>query len=58
MEGLLARLDDEELREIALLKLQGFTNEEIAARIGRALPTVERRLRLIRQTWKEEAADE
>ena len=43
-----------QLRTIALLKLEGHTNDEIAARIGRSVPTVERRLRLIRQTWKEE----
>jgi len=43
-----------DLRTIALLKLEGYTNDEIAARIDRSVPTVERRLRLIRQTWKEE----
>jgi len=57
MDRLLGLLDDGELRAIALLKLQGFTNEEIAAEIGRALPTVERRLRLIRDIWQEEVAD-
>lgn len=45
---------DTELRTIALLKLEGYTNDEIANRIGRSVPTVERRLRMIRQTWKEE----
>ncbi len=57
MNRLLGLLDDGELRTIALLKLQGFTNEEIATEIGRALPTVERRLRLIRDIWQEEVAD-
>jgi DNA-directed RNA polymerase specialized sigma24 family protein len=42
---------DPDLRQIALLKLEGRTNEEIAALIGRSLPTVERRLKLIRDKW-------
>jgi RNA polymerase sigma factor (sigma-70 family) len=45
-----------ELQTIALLKLEGHTNEEIAAATGRSVPTVERRLRLIRATWKREPA--
>ncbi len=43
---------DEGLREIAVCRLQGFTNQEIAAQIRRSVPTVERRLRLIRQQWE------
>lgn len=53
LQGLLDLLADEELRQIALLKLEGWTDEEIASRIDRSLPTVERRLRLIRDKWKE-----
>jgi DNA-directed RNA polymerase specialized sigma24 family protein len=48
---LLDLLGDDELREIAVSKMEGFTNEEIASRRGCAVPTVERRLRLIRKTW-------
>jgi DNA-directed RNA polymerase specialized sigma24 family protein len=48
---LLALLPDDELRQIALLKLEGWTNEEIAAALDVALKTVERRLRLIRKHW-------
>lgn len=54
LRGLLDLLADDELRQIALLKLEGWTNEEIANRINRSLPTVERRLRLIRDKWKDE----
>jgi len=54
LRGLLDLLADDELRQIALLKLEGWTNEEIASRINRSLPTVERRLRLIRDKWKDE----
>ena len=53
-QQLLEVLPDDELRSIALLKLEGYTNEEIAASTGRSLPTVERRLRLIRSRWKEQ----
>jgi DNA-directed RNA polymerase specialized sigma24 family protein len=51
VDGLFEQLADGELQRIALLKLEGYKNEEIAQEIGRALPTVERRLKLIRQKW-------
>jgi DNA-directed RNA polymerase specialized sigma24 family protein len=34
-------------------KLEGYTNEEIADRLGWSLRTVERRLQDIRQLWKQ-----
>ena len=49
-------LEDEELRKIALAKMEGYINEEIAVRVGCALSTVERRLRLIRTRWEKELA--
>jgi DNA-directed RNA polymerase specialized sigma24 family protein len=51
---LLDRLDDAELRAIAVWKMEGETTPQIAARLGYALSTVERRLRLIRQIWESE----
>jgi DNA-directed RNA polymerase specialized sigma24 family protein len=39
---------------VAVWKLEGHTVPEIAARLGCAPPTVERRLRLIRTIWAEE----
>lgn len=51
---LVDQLPDDQLRQIALLKMEGYTNEEIATRVNRSLPTIERRLRLVRATWKEE----
>jgi DNA-directed RNA polymerase specialized sigma24 family protein len=54
---LLGQLGDDELRSIAVWKMEGHTNQEIADRLGCALPTVERRLRLIRKTWSEEAGE-
>jgi DNA-directed RNA polymerase specialized sigma24 family protein len=50
-ERLLALLSDDELRQIALRKLEGYSNEEIAGQINRAPATVDRRLRLIRKRW-------
>ena len=53
-ERLLDLLGDKELQRIAQLKCEGLTNQEIADQIGRAAPTVERRLRLIRTYWRQE----
>ncbi len=41
-------LPDESLRLIALLKMEGYTNDEIAANLGSALRSVERKLKRIR----------
>jgi RNA polymerase sigma factor (sigma-70 family) len=43
-----------ELRAIAVWKMEGYTNEQIAERLGCALSTVERGLQIIRQAWKKE----
>jgi DNA-directed RNA polymerase specialized sigma24 family protein len=51
---LLALLGDPVLQSVAVWKLEGHTNEEIAALLGRSLPTVERKLKLIRKLWEEE----
>jgi DNA-directed RNA polymerase specialized sigma24 family protein len=50
-QRLLDRLGDDALRDIALLKLEGFTVDEIAARLGSTRRTIERRLHIIRKTW-------
>lgn len=49
----LARLDGDEMRNVALLKIQGYTAAEIAREISKSTRTVERKLRIIRQTWDE-----
>ncbi|MEW4488182.1 sigma-70 family RNA polymerase sigma factor [Thalassoglobus sp. JC818] len=41
-----------DLRELAVAKLEGYTNPEIAQRFRIALRTVERRLHLIRRKWE------
>jgi DNA-directed RNA polymerase specialized sigma24 family protein len=53
---LLHALGDETLRTVALAKMEGCTNKEIADRLDCALPTIERRLSRIRKLWKKEAA--
>jgi RNA polymerase sigma factor (sigma-70 family) len=55
---LLAELDDNELRAITLARMEGYSNAEIAKRIGRSEMTVLRRLELIRATWQAIDADE
>jgi DNA-directed RNA polymerase specialized sigma24 family protein len=49
------RLGDAELRSIALWKMECYTNEEIAGRLGCASRTVERKLGRIRVLWSDEA---
>ena len=51
----LAVLPEAALRRVAELKLEGYSNEEIAGRIGLGLRSVVRKLDLIRRTWLGEA---
>lgn len=51
-DHLLALLPSDELRSIAQWKMEGFTNEEIAVRLGCVVRSVERRLRTIRLCWE------
>lgn len=48
---LLVVLDTDQLRQIAVWKMEGYLNAEIAAKIERAVPTVERKLAIIRSAW-------
>jgi DNA-directed RNA polymerase specialized sigma24 family protein len=48
---LFEKLDDPLLREIATWKMEGYSNEEIAEKLGRTVRTVERKLGLIRDCW-------
>jgi DNA-directed RNA polymerase specialized sigma24 family protein len=43
---------DEDLRAVAVRKLEGYTNEEIAAQLEVGLRTVERKLSVIRGLWE------
>lgn len=46
-------LSDDSLRTVAQLKLEGYTNREIAAQLEVVERTVERKLRQIRQRWSD-----
>lgn len=52
---LLGRLDDDTLRAVVVWKMEGYTNEEIAGKLNCVSRTVERKLRLIREIWENEA---
>jgi len=53
-EQLLASLADETLRRIALAKMEGYTNAELARDLSLNVRSIERKLRLIRRTWQQE----
>ncbi len=50
----LTQLGDEKLRRIALCKMSGFGNQEIARQLGCSLRSIERKLALIRGKWLSE----
>ena len=50
-QRLLDVLEDDSLRQVALSRMEGYTNDEIAAQLGCARRTIARRLELIRKTW-------
>ena len=53
-ERLMDMLPDDSFREVARLKFEGYSNEEIAQMTGHGLRTVVRRLSLIRKVWNSE----
>ena len=55
LELLLDVLHDAAMRDIALFKLEGYTNREVAQRLSVSLRSVERRLALIRDVWRTKA---
>jgi DNA-directed RNA polymerase specialized sigma24 family protein len=48
---LLDALDDDSLRRVAVSRMEGYNNDEIAEQLGCARRTIARRLELIRKTW-------
>ncbi len=57
-EHLMNLLEDETVKTIAILRIEGYSVDEIAARVGCAKRSVERRLTLIRKTWSHVAESE
>jgi DNA-directed RNA polymerase specialized sigma24 family protein len=51
---LLDLLADDQLRAIAVAKMEGYTNKEIAVQQCCAEPTIERKLARIRKAWEKE----
>lgn len=56
-ETLISHLDDGQLREIAVGKMEGFSNAELAQRLECSERTIERRLHLIREKCQQELID-
>ena len=50
-QNLLASLD-ETSQQIAALKMEGYTHDEVAEKLGVNVRTVERRLKAIREQWQ------
>ncbi len=50
---LIAMLNDPNLEQVAMLKFEGYTNEEIAQKLNRTRRTIQRMLNLIRNLWQE-----
>jgi DNA-directed RNA polymerase specialized sigma24 family protein len=56
-ERLLAALGDPDLRRVAVLRMDGYSVDEVADRVGCAPRSVKRKLQLIRTIWEREAGD-
>tara|TARA_R110002049_G_scaffold72490_8_gene187599 strand:- start:6354 stop:7007 length:654 start_codon:yes stop_codon:yes gene_type:complete len=54
-DGLLSELSDDQLRQIAVMRMDGYLVDEIAEKMQLSKRAVERRLQLIRRTWAEAA---
>jgi DNA-directed RNA polymerase specialized sigma24 family protein len=53
---LLRRLGDPELETVALLRMEGYTTNEIAEKLNRAPRSVRRKVQLIQDLWEKEVA--
>lgn len=53
-ERLLNLLRDDQLRRIAIWRIEGYTVEEIAVNLGISTRAIERKLRLIRTAWSKD----
>ena len=47
-------LESDSLRQVALMRMEGYANEEIGARLDISLRSVERKLEAIRKRWQPE----
>ncbi|TXT31313.1 MAG: hypothetical protein FD138_2177, partial [Planctomycetota bacterium] len=51
-DELIKALDDPALEAVAIMRLQGFTNDEIADKLQLTRRTIQRMLNLIRAKWQ------
>lgn len=51
---MLDSLQDDELQQVAIWKLEGLTDDEVAAKLGYCRRTVQRMLRSIRTVWSQQ----
>jgi DNA-directed RNA polymerase specialized sigma24 family protein len=52
-EHLLEKLDDEKLRRTAIMRLEGYSNQEISEELGCSVARTKQRLQRIRELWGE-----
>jgi len=57
-ERRLRLLGDDELRAIAVMRLEGYSVEEVASHLGLTVRSVRRRVSLVRRIWSEGADDD
>lgn len=57
-QRMLAKLESPDLEMVALLKVEGYTDEQVADRLGCSRRTVQRRLNIIRRLWSSAPASD
>lgn len=57
-EDLLARLPNDKLRQTAILRMDGYTHEEISRHLGGSVARSKQRVRLIKEIWSEFLTDQ
>ncbi len=58
-EALFQRLDDPELQKVVTLRMEGYTDSEIGARLKCSRRSVQRSLEVVRRQWsRQECIDE
>ncbi len=57
-QRLLRMLRNDSMRQIAVWRMEGESNEEIAQRLGTTVRSVERKLNRIREKWSQPVSDD
>ena len=58
MQRLLERLQDDTLSKVAVMKMEGYSNAEIASSLELSNRTIIRKLNVIRSIWSHECSDQ